>query len=69
MKDMWTIVKKELRDDETIFVTTQEKLNDLHNNEWWKFEEFTYDQIFNCYTGKEKVKKFWHEEGLCIILK
>lgn len=69
MKELWTIVKKELKNNETIFITTQNKLNDLYNDEWYKMEEYTFDQLFNIYSGKEKVKKFWHEDGLCIILK
>lgn len=69
MKELWTIVKKELVDNETIFITRQAKLDDKNDNEWWKFEEFTYDELFNNYSGKEKVKRFWHEDGLCIILK
>ena len=68
MKELWTIIKDNLQENENIFITRQSKLDDLKNNEWWKFEEFTYDQIFNNYSGKEKVKKYWHEEGLCIIL-
>ena len=68
MKELYTIVKKELQKEENIFITTQNKL-DGNDNEWWKFEEFTFDQLFNNYSGKEKVKRFWHEDGLCIILK
>lgn len=69
LKELHTIVKNELKENETIFITRQSKLNDLNDKEWWKMEEFTYDQIFNNYSGKEKVIKCWHEEGLCIILK
>lgn len=69
MKELWTIVKQELKESETIFVTKQEKLNDLNNKEWWKLEEYTFDELFNVYSGKEKVIRFWHEDGLCIILK
>lgn len=68
MKELWTVVKKELKENENIFITTREKINDLNDPEWYKFEEYTFDQIFNHYTGKEKVFKFWHEDGLCIIL-
>ena len=68
MKELYTIVKNELRKNENIFVTRKSKLNDLTDDEWWKFEEFTYDQIFNNYSGKEKVTKYWHEDGLCIII-
>lgn len=68
MKDLWTVVKKELEENENIFIITQSKLNDLNDKEWWKFEEYTFDQLFNNYSNKEKVKKYWHEDGLCIIL-
>lgn len=69
MKQLWTIVKQELQEGENIWITTQNKLDDMNDSEWWKFEEFTFDQIFNNYSGKEKVKRYWHEDGLCIILK
>ena len=69
MKYLYTIVKQELKDGENIWITRQSKIDDPNNNEWWKFEEFTLDQLFNNYSGKERVKRFWHEDGLCIILK
>lgn len=68
MKELWTIVKQELQEGENIWITTQNKFNS-NDSDWWKFNEFTFDQLFNTYSGKEKVKRFWHEEGLCIILK
>lgn len=68
MKQLKTIVKNELRENETIFITTQKQLDDVNNQEWWKLEEYTFDQLFNKYSGNERVKRFWHEEGLCIIL-
>ena len=67
MKELYTIVKNELRNEETIFITTKAKLNS-NSPEWWKMEEYTLDQLFNSYSGKEKVYKVWHEDGLCIIL-
>jgi len=68
-KELWTIVKNELKEEENIFITTTKRLDDLKNKEWWKLDEYTFDQIFNVYSGKEKVLRFWHEEGLCIILR
>ena len=68
MKELWTIVKNELKENENIFITTKSQLNDLNNAKWWKLEEFTFDELFNNYSGKEKVQRFWHEDGLCIIL-
>ena len=68
MKELYTIVKKELKENENIWVTTKSKINDLNDSEWWKFEEYTLDQLFNVFSGKEKVYKVWHEDGLCIIL-
>ena len=68
MKTLWTVVKDNLREDESIFITTKSKLDDINNSEWWKMEEFTFDQIFNNYSGKERVNRFWHEDGLCIVL-
>lgn len=69
MKELKTIINKELKDNENIFITTESKLNDLNNKEWWKFEEYTIKEVFSIFNGKEKVKDFWHEDGLCIILK
>jgi len=65
MKELYTIVKNELRENENIWINLKSQET---TDEWWKFEEFTVDQLFNNYSGKEKVIKFWHEEGLCIIL-
>ena len=65
MKELWTIVKKELQDGENIWINLKSQET---TDEWWKFEEYTFDQLFNVYSGKEKVVRFWHEEGLCIIL-
>ena len=67
MKELYTIVKKELREDENIWITTKSKLNSKVEDNW-KFDEFTSDQLFNVYSGKEKVNRYWHEDGLCIIL-
>lgn len=71
MKELYTIVKNELRKDENIFISTYTKIyvNTSLDDEWWKMEEYTFDQLFNNYSGKEKVYKYWHEDGLCIILK
>ena len=67
-KNLETIIKNELKEGENIWINKKSKLDDLNDNEWWKFEEFTFDQIFNVYSKKEKVIRFWHEDGLCIIL-
>lgn len=68
MKELRTIVKNELREDEKIFITTDTKLNDLNNKEWYVMDEYSFDELFNNISGKERVKRFWHEDGLCIIL-
>lgn len=67
MKQLWTIVKNELRENECIFITTQTKLNSK-DCDWNIMEQYTFDELFNNLSGKEKVKRFWHEDGLCIIL-
>lgn len=64
-KELWTIVKQELQEGENIWIN---KISQETTDEWWKFEEFTFDQLFNNYSGKEKVLKYWHEDGLCIVL-
>lgn len=68
MKELYIIIKQELQENENIWITTKTKLDDLKDNEWYKFEEYTIDQVFNTYSGNEKVLRYWHEDGLCIIL-
>lgn len=65
---LYNVVKKELKENETIFITTKTKLNDLNDKKWYIMEEYTYDEIFNNLSGYEIVCKYWHEEGLCIVL-
>ena len=69
MKELHTVIKQELREDEHLFIIKQKKLDDLNDSEWWKFDEYTIDEIFNNINRKEKVIRYWHEDGLCIILK
>ena len=71
MKQLWTILKSELKMNENIWITTQDKFNS-NDSEWWKFEEFKHDEfekLFSKYNTKHKVVRYWHEDGLCIILK
>ena len=68
MKELKTIIKQELRGNESIWITTDKKLNSSLKD-WWKFDEYKLSEIIGAFTGKEKVKKYWHEEGLFIILK
>ena len=65
MKELFTIVKNELQDNENIFILRESEVN----NAMGIMHEFTYDELFNNYNSKEKVIRYWHEEGLCIILK
>ena len=44
MKELWTIVKQELQEGENIWIN---KKSQDATDEWWKFEEFTFDQLFN----------------------
>lgn len=68
--ELITILKSQLRDNENIFINRESKLNSLNDNEWWKFEEYeTIEEVLNNHNRKEKVKRYWHENGLCIILK
>jgi len=64
MKQLYTIIKNELKEDEKIYILRKNEL-DVCNG---IMHEFTYDELFNNYSGKERVKRFWHEDGLCIIL-
>lgn len=64
MKHLYTVVKNELKENEKIYILKKDELNTCNGI----MHEFTYDQLFNNYSGNERVKRFWHEEGLCIIL-
>ena len=68
MKELWTIVKQELQEGENIWINKESDFQNSSNEFWWRFEEYTFDQLFNVYSGKEKVLRYWHEDGLCIIL-
>lgn len=69
MKKLYNVIKQELREGENIWINHQSDFEDMNNENWWKFEEYTFDEIFNVYSSEEKVLRYWHEEGLCIILK
>ena len=64
MRELYTIVKSELKENEKIYILRKKELNSCNGI----MHEFTFDQVFNNFSGKEKVVRFWHEEGLCIIL-
>lgn len=66
MKQLNTIIKQELLENESIWIN---KKSQDTTDEWWKFEEFkTKEDVLNKYDKKVKVIKYWHEDGLCIIL-
>lgn len=64
MRELYTIVKAELKENEKIYILRKNELNSCNGI----MHEFTFDQVFNNFSGKEKVVRFWHEDGLCIIL-
>lgn len=68
-KCLKVVIKENILEDEHIFINTLDRLDDMNNDKWNIFDEYTIDNIFNVYTGKEKVVQVWHEDGLCIILK
>lgn len=61
---LWNCINKNLKENELIYILTESELKNTHI-----MHEYTYDSIFNNYSGKEIVVKYWHEDGLCIILK
>lgn len=61
---LWNCINKNLKENELIYILTESELKNTHI-----MHEYTYDSIFNNYSGKEIVAKYWHEDGLCIILK
>ena len=74
MKQLYTIIKENLRDDEDIFILRQDELKEA-NGIMHKLD--FKDDVFgirnniwaNGYKGTERVIRYWHEDGLCIILK
>ena len=67
-RHLYNVIKDELKEHENIFITTRTRLNDLHNDKWYIMDEYTYDEVFNNLSGYEIVIKYWHEDGLCIVL-
>ena len=61
---LWDCVKENLRDGENIYI-----LRDKELLRTYLMHEHTFDSLFNTYSGDETVKRYWHEDGLCIILK
>lgn len=74
MKQLWTIIKENLRDGEDIFILRQDELKEaigiMHKLEFKDDVIGIRHTIWaNGYKGTERVVRFWHEDGLCIILK
>lgn len=65
MKNLYTVIKNELKEIENIFILRESEINKGIRI----MNEYTFDEIFNIFSKKEKVKTYWHEDGLCIILK
>ena len=65
MKTLWTIIKNNLKEGENIYILRKDELSKSKGI----MKEFTFDQIFNTYSGSERVIEYWHEDGLCIIIK
>lgn len=64
-KNLETIIKEKLKENENIFILRESEVN----NAVGIMHEFTSNNIFDNYSKKEKVIRYWHEEGLCIIIK
>ena len=65
MKQLKTIIKQELKENELIYVLRKDEVTTSKG----VMHEHTVDDIFNVYNPKDKVSSFWHEDGLCIIIK
>ena len=65
MKYLITIVNEELKDNENIFILKEKDVDRKKGI----MEEYTDDELFNVYSKTERVKKYWHEDGLCIVIK
>ena len=52
---LWNCINKNLKENELIYVIREEELKYTYD-----MHEHTFDSIFNTY---------WHEDGLCILIK
>ena len=66
-QNLWKVISENLKKEELIYVIKDDK--SLKTNFDGIMEEFTFDQLFNHYSSNEIVKDYWHEDGLCIVLK
>lgn len=65
IKQLKTIIKQELKEDEHIFILRREEVAMSKG----VMHEHTIDDLWDFYSPKDWVTSFWHEDGLCIILK
>lgn len=61
---LWNCINKNLKENELIYILRENELKTTY-----VMHEHTYDSLFNTYCEKEIVTKYWHENGLCIIIK
>lgn len=74
MKELKTILAENWRDGEDIFILRQNEVSQamgiMHKVEFKDEIIGLYNTLWaNGYDEKERVVKYWHEDGLCIILK
>lgn len=65
MKQLKTILKNELRKNELVYILYECEVA----NSCGVMNELKPTAVLKNYKPTELVKSFWHEDGLCIILK
>ena len=65
IKQLKTILNQELLDGEHIFILRRDEVNTSKGI----MHEHTLEDIYEFYSPKDWVTSFWHEDGLCIIIK
>lgn len=61
---LWNCINKNLQNNELIYIIREQEMNKTSI-----MHQHNFDSIFNVYNSKEIVIKWWHEDGLCIVIK
>lgn len=61
---LWNCINKNLQNNELIYIIRECEMNNTSI-----MHQHNFDSIFNVYSSKEIVIRWWHEDGLCIVIK
>lgn len=62
---LYTVIKYERRVNEDIFILRSSEVDDASG----VMHRYNINELFKYYSLCDRVERFWHENGLCIILK